>query len=163
MVPTHIADIDGDGRLELRGMRTDLDDGSLCVFEIDGSMYDPHTTRMDWPKIRRRCPRHRVLPVDRSRGDYDEVDGGAPTLRLAPNPVPADGRITLFLPAGGNGEIEVFRVDGGRVSRRLLDSTREVSVRSMIGDRCASGIYFIRWNAEGRARLRSERLLVLGP
>jgi hypothetical protein len=48
-----IADTNGDGDLELATAGTGDFSGSLWVFRIRRSVFDPGSTRRDWPKIRR--------------------------------------------------------------------------------------------------------------
>lgn len=160
---THIDDIDDDGRLELAACGTDFDDGSLCVFEIDGSTYNPWSTRMDWPKIRRDAYNTGLFrPFDTA-----SVDPGQPasvTLSLFPNPVDAGGRINLIAEPGfGRGAVaavRVFDATGRLVNRIDVDGQSMFPVRSLIGGHGHAGVYFVVPGVDGSVASRPHRLTV---
>jgi hypothetical protein len=159
---THIADIDGDGRLELAACGTDLDDGSLCVFEIDGSVYDPHTTRMDWPKIRRDLHNTGFFPWIDPAGVDEGQAGDCPILTIAPNPLEPNSRIVMRDMSYPIGTLRVIDAGGRLLGERAVVSPAEVSIRSIVGDRLSRGVYWLRWLPAVGGPQRSARLIVLG-
>jgi hypothetical protein len=159
---THIADIDGDGRLELAACGTDFDDGSVCVFEIDGSSYDPATTRMDWPKIRHDVTNTGYLRWMDPAAVTDAVPAGFPILTAAPNPAGPDGRIVLRDASGVAGTLSVVDLTGRVLAERAIRSPAEAPLRSIVGGPLPGGVYWLRWRPVGAGAARSTQVIVLG-
>jgi hypothetical protein len=159
---THIADIDGDGRLELAACGTDFDDGSVCVFEIDGSTYDPATTRMDWPKIRHDVTNTGYLQWTDPAAVMDAVPAGSPLLTAAPNPAGPDGRIVLRDASGVAGTLSVVDITGRVLAERAIRSPAEAPLRSIVGGPLPGGVYWLRWRPVGAGAAHSTQVIVLG-
>ena len=145
----HVADFDHDGDLDVTACGTSLSGGSLCVFEVDQSVYNPHWTRCDWPKIRHDIPNTGCF----MRRDPARVEGqeGARIVNfaIAPNPAVRASRLTLRTPNGWSGSLAVLDATGRLVWRRLDlsgSTPGAVPVSELFGTPSpASGVYLVRW------------------
>ena len=155
-------DADGDGVFEMAVAGSDMNgNGRVYVFDVDGSVASP-TSRMDWPKIRQNVLNHgRYLGIDPA----DVADGTDLRLlpfRVAPNPVFADGRITLRPPEGQAGSVTICDPTGRVLGRRTFAGGAILPVRELLGDNATRGVYFIRWQPSGEGRARQSRIVVSG-
>jgi hypothetical protein len=165
----HIADIEGDGDLDLCAQGQSMSSGRLWVYEVNGSTFDPATSRADWPKIRRDL---------RNTGCFEPAidtgvgPGAAKPIRItwAPNPVGMDGALRLRVEGAEGGEsaagsLVLYDLSGRRVggAESLAGGSATLRVRDLFAGAPASGIYIMRWagNAES-GPARSGRLVVLG-
>jgi hypothetical protein len=87
-------------------------------------------------------------------------DGGARGLAGAPNPFHRDARVTFSLARPGRARLRVFDLRGREV-RRLLDETRPAGPQSVTwdgrdarGEGVPTGVFFLRLEADGAARVR---------
>ena len=96
--------------------------------------------------------------------DVREV-GGAPRIRVAPNPFGSEVRITFAMSRAGNLRAVVHDLQG-RVVRRLYDGAMPAGIQGLAWDGrdargipVASGVYWISTVAEGRTMTTRVSLL----
>ena len=159
----HFADLEGDGDLDFCAQGQTFGAGLVWVYEVDGSIFDPGTSRADWPKIRRdvrntgHYPHHGPAAIA-------EAAPARPPFRCYPNPVRMGERIALQLPGELAGWISLFdaagrRVGGTQVAGPLLD----VTAGTLFGSAPVPGVYFLRWDEAGPHRSAATRLVLLAP
>jgi hypothetical protein len=131
------------------------------VYEVDSSIFDPGTSRADWPKIRRDVRNTGYYPTSGSAG----IAAGAPAavrLRLCPNPVRIGERIALDLPGGESGSVSFFDAAGRRVGGfQAGGSSLALPVSALFDVEPSAGVYFLRWDRRGPQRPESARLVIL--
>jgi hypothetical protein len=143
----HLADLDGDGDLDLCAQGGTFGSGRVWVYPVDGSVFDPASSRADWPKIR-----HDL----RNTGRYERPDPagiagslalGAPRLACWPNPVGAGGSLSLRLPDDGPGRVLIFDANGRQVGAIPVvgGAAASLSRRDLVGRTDSPGCYFLRW------------------
>lgn len=173
----HIADLEGDGDLDLCAEGGTFGSGRVSVYEINGSTYQPGVTRADWPKIRRDA---------HNTGCYSREDPSAAPdgpgiaawhrgarIVCSPNPVAFGGGLQLRIPGTGSGRLEAFdplgRALGGVDAQG--GTSFAIELNRLTGSRF-TGNCFLRWRPQVRspraARVAKEdsistaRLTVLG-
>ncbi|MFN8179051.1 MAG: VCBS repeat-containing protein [bacterium] len=158
----HLADLEGDGDLDLCVQGGTFGAGQVCVYEVPGSTWQEQTGRRDWPKIRRDtansgyCPRNAITAVS-------EAPARAPSLRCYPNPMRRGGTLSLQLPDDRGGRVAVFDLAGRRRGGAAIDRVPEASFagRALFGTEPAAGVYFLRVEGTGGGWTRSTRLVIL--
>jgi hypothetical protein len=163
----HVADLEGDGDLDLTVTGTSNNSGRVWVIGVDQSTYTPGETREDWPKMRRDSANTGRFPSL----DPTAVDGSPafPGVLVA-QPNPACSRALLSLRAPGPGTFTLFGPDGSVVASAVSgpDGSLRLIPCDLAGE-IASGAYFVRWqgfrwNAGGTEALpaaRTTRLVIL--
>jgi hypothetical protein len=167
----HVADADADGDLDLIACGTDFGDGALRYYEIDGSTYDPSTTRMDWPKIRRDLRNTGYFPWRDPAGTANAEPATGGVLRAFPNPAPRGSVVTIRLPQDAPGLLSIHDVTGRCLARRPTTGAEERFTLPSLLDpaRSARGVYQLSWTPKGEgtgaARLRraGTRLILIEP
>lgn len=160
----HLADVEGDGDLDLIAQGQTMGGGQLWLFEVDGSVFDPATSRADWPKIRHDLRNTGYFPRPDPAGIALDRVGSPPGLRLYPNPVVAGAELRLAGVGGLPGSITLFDATGrsvGRLSIAPGAGAACVTVRELAGRTPAPGLYLLRWAPVDGGRERLARLTIL--
>lgn len=179
----HFADLEGDGDLDLCAQGGTFGSGRVWVYEVDGSLFDPASSRCDWPKIRRDV---------RNTGAYEPADPAAVAdSRLAgaalvcyPNPLRVRDRVAWRVVNGaalgatcgaapGAGptagpaasRIRLFDAAGRQVGGGAIDagSPRAIPVLELFEECPEPGIYFACPDGRGTAGSSAVRLVIVGP
>ncbi len=146
----HIADLEGDGDLDLCAQGGTFGAGLVWAYEINGSTYQPGLTRADWPKIRRDVFNTGCYPLAIASAAPNEPPVAArcqdASIGCFPNPVVRGGEVQLRIPGTGSGRLEVFdpagRVLGGVDARG--GASFAIAQDRLIGSRY-TGCCFLRW------------------
>jgi hypothetical protein len=159
---THLADLDGDGDLDLCAQGGTFGAGSVWVYEVDGSDYDPDVSRSDWPKIRRDLHNTGYYP----RAEPVSVAAILPAgmrLSCSPNPARIDQTVLLDLPGGAWGRLSVFDPAGRAVGALETEGGRAVFVplRDLMRGRGGPGVYSLRWAPSTAGPVSSGRLVLV--
>ncbi len=155
----HFADLEGDGDLDLCAQGQTFGAGRVWVYEVDGSAFDPATSRSDWPKIRRDT-RNTGYYEPKGPMEAEEIILPRPRLRLDPNPMRLQD-VAFLRPAGaglGSGtpvddaQITLFDSAGRRVgnARFRAAASIEIPVSRLFGSSPAPGVYFARLDGLGK-------------
>jgi len=105
----HLADLEGDGDLDLCAQGGTFGAGRVWVYEVDGSTFDAATSRADWPKIRHdRQNTGAYAPRDPAAVPDGGAGLAAGRLVLWPNPVRGGETLSLRLPAGPGGRLSLY-------------------------------------------------------
>lgn len=173
----HVADMEGDGDLDLCAEGGTFGTGRVWVYEVDGSTYQPGVTRADWPKIRRDVQNTGCyLRLDPSAAPDESFVTASPLrarIVCVPNPVARGGGLHLQIPGTGSGRLEVFdptgRILGGLDARG--GTSLAIGLDRLTGPRFA-GCCFLRWRPATRVprpgtlepgdAISTTRLTVLG-
>jgi hypothetical protein len=165
----HIADLEGDGDLDLVAQGQTMGGGQLQLFEIPGSVFHPATSLADCPKIRYDLRNSgRFFRADPAGVDLDldaaDVRTGNARLRLAPNPAPAGAMLRLGGMEASAGLIALYDATGrcvGRAPASPATGETVIALRELAGAGAAPGLYLLRWvPADGRGA-RTARLTLL--
>lgn len=165
----HIADLEGDGDLDLVAQGQTMGGGQLQLFEIEGSVFDPATSLADCPKIRYDLRNFgRFLRPDPAGVDLDldaaDCRTGHARLRLAPNPAPAGAMLRLSDMEASAGLVALYDAAGrcvGRAPASPAAGETVIALRELAGAGAAPGPYLLRWvPADGRGA-RVARLTLL--
>lgn len=161
----HFADLEGDGDLDLCAQGGTFGTGRVRVYEVDGSVFHPGTTRADWPKIRHDTRNTGYFEPPDPAGTADlRVSGGR--LVCSPNPLILGGtaswRLAAPVSVAGTGHITLFDLGGRRVgSARLNGGTpATIAVREMFESPPAPGVYYARLTGAGRADTKTRVVIV---
>jgi hypothetical protein len=146
----HLADLEGDGDLDLCAQGGTFGAGRVCVYEVDGSLSHPAVTRADWPKIRHDARNTGFFPRIDPAGVQDGLAGDPLALErisCRPNPVDANGVMRLLLPGHGPGRLMAFDSSGRRVGAMQAQGGEPftLGLRQLTGGDGAPGAYFLRW------------------
>jgi hypothetical protein len=158
----HLADLEGDGDLDLCAQGQAFGSGKVWVYQVDGSTFNPLTGRAEWPKIRRDVRNigfyPRVYPAE-----VEDEAVRPDRLVVFPNPVHSSGSVELRLPAGCDGQVSVFDPAGRRIGGMELAGPGAVSVpvRSLWEREMAAGVYFLRTQPRGGRDVQPVRLVVM--
>jgi hypothetical protein len=155
----HLADLEGDGDLDLCAQGGTFGAGQVWVYEVDGSSWQAQPNQREWPKIRRDTGNTGYCP----RGTLTDVAAGVglfPPLRCYPNPVPRGGSFSLRMPEGRSERIAVFDVAGRRLGSAAISGGPELrlSIRDLFKTDPPAGVYLLRIEDSGG---RSARLMIL--
>jgi hypothetical protein len=160
----HFADLEGDGDLDFCAQGRNLGAGRVWVYEVDGSIFDPGTSRADWSMIRRDV--HNTGTYPRS-GPAAIADGAPATARLRcyPNPVRIGELIAPGLPGALTGRISLFDAAGRRVGGLQADglTSHDIPVGALFELEPAPGVYFVRRDQAGGMPAETTRLVILDP
>lgn len=142
----HVADLEGDGDLDLCVQGGTFGSGRVCVFEVDGSSL-PNPNRRDWPKLRRdaRNTGHSPAPVLTAVAET----GPVPSLRVFPNPVARGGVLSLQMPENRTGRVALFDLAGRRLAKLDVSGGRVDLARLPL----AAGVYLLKVEGARPARL----------
>ena len=142
----HVADLEGDGDLDLCVQGGTFGSGRVCVFEVGGSSL-PDPNRRDWPKLRRDACNtgHSPAPVLTAVAETALVS----RLRVFPNPVARDGVLSLRMPGNLAGRVALFDLAGRRLAN-LDVSGGQVDLARF---RLAAGVYLLKVEGARPARL----------
>jgi hypothetical protein len=145
----HVADANGDGVLDLAVSGNSSSAGKIWVMPIPGSVYDPATTRADWPKMR-----HDVANLGRyvqsNPASVANPAGTGARLSAWPNPLPRGQALNLGPAAGPGGRLTVVDVRGAVLSTITVDAPGGIAPRDLFGrPDAATGAYFLRWESPG--------------
>jgi hypothetical protein len=166
----HIADLEGDGDLDVAAQGQTIGGGQLVLFEIQGSVYDPATSLADCPKIRYDLPNSGHFSRPDPAGVDPDSDGadlraGCARLRLSPNPAFPGAMLRLSDTDATAGHVALYDAAGRCVGEAPASSPAgetAIALRELTGAGAASGLYLLRWvPADGRGA-RAARLTLLG-
>jgi hypothetical protein len=163
----HLADLEGDGDLDLCAQGGTFGAGLVWVYEVTGSIYQPGTTRADWPKIRHDLHNTgyypRVDPAGVAENGHGSKLYSDERIGCSPNPVVAGGMIRLRLPADRPGRLVAFDVAGRRVGAVEIrgGASLLLDLDALTGKAPAHGSYFLRWVPAVGGRAACSRLTVL--
>ncbi len=159
----HLADLEGDGDLDLCAQGGTFGGGGVWVYEVSGSVYDPEATRADWPKIRRDLHNTGYYPRVDPAGIAAQDGSGAARIECSPNPASAAALIQLRLPGQQPGRLVAFDSSGRSVGavQAKGGTTLVLEPGDLLGGAGCAGCYFLRW-ASADARATSVRLTVIG-
>jgi hypothetical protein len=161
----HLLDLEGDGDLDLVTAGSSMNGGLLWVFQVDGSSFDPATSAADWPKPRRDMANTGCYPLADPAGLAGDDPRAVQGLRLTPSMVRRGDIMTLRLPEGLVGVVEVWDLAGRRIAAQPLAvaGDRAILPASALFSRSAgNGVFLMRWAPERGAPARAARVLVLG-
>ncbi|HOX24671.1 MAG TPA: VCBS repeat-containing protein [Candidatus Krumholzibacteria bacterium] len=158
----HLADLEGDGDLDLCAQGGTFGAGQVRVYEVDGSQWHDQHERSDWPKIRRDPHNTGFCPAPVVTGVALDPDPAAP-LRWFPNPVSRGGSLSLRLPGARGGRIAVFDLAGRRVGAATVGDrpSATVPLRALCGRDPAAGVYLLQFSPAGAGALSTGRLVVI--
>ncbi len=160
----HVADVEGDGDLELTVSGASFAAGRILVLAVDGSVYDPLTSRHDWPKMRRDMENTGARAAGGTTAVGAAAAPAAVRLAIAPNPVRGGGAVRIA--TGTAGRLAVYdalgrcRGDaalGSGETRLVLDGPGGLLGRQEVGP----GVYFLRFLPE-RGTTVTARLVIAG-
>ena len=161
----HFADLEGDGDLDLCAQGGTFGTGRVRVYEVDGSVFHPGTTRADWPKIRHDTRNTGYFEPPDPAGMADlRVSGGR--LVCSPNPLILGGtaswRLAAPVPVAGTGQITLFDLGGRQVGGARLNggASATIAVHEMFESSPAPGVYFARLDGAGRTDTRTRVVIV---
>jgi len=161
----HLLDRDGDGDLDLVTAGSSMNSALIWVLEVDNSTFDPAASAADWPKPRRDIVNTGRYPAGDPAGIAGDPARAAHALRLAPSVVRRGACLTLDLPAGFSGSVDVCDPAGRCVARRALTASGDratLRAGDLFGGAAGSGVYLLRWTPAGGTAARAARVLVLG-
>jgi hypothetical protein len=160
----HLGDLEGDGDLDLCAQGGTFGAGRVCVYEVDGSTYNPQTTRADWPKIRRDLHNTGYYPGPPDPAAVAAGGLAEPRLACFPDPAALGGSVRLSLPGRCAGVLQVFDLSGRMIGR--LDAGGQggwatFATRDLLGGGRGTGVYFLRFAAPSGSAA-ATRLTILG-
>jgi hypothetical protein len=161
----HLLDMEGDGDLDLVTAGSSMNGGLLWVFEVNSSSFDPATSAAGWPKPRRDIVNTGCYPPVDPAGVTAVEPRSAWSLRLSPSIVRPGDLLSLQLPAGGSGIVEVWDLMGRRIAARSIaagEGVASVPTNGLLDRRAGSGAFLMSWTPERGGPARTARVIVLG-
>lgn len=158
----HVADVEGDGDLELAVSATSFNQGQILVLAVDASTYDPLTSRHDWPKMRRDMENTGAYGPSGTTAAEAAPPAAAIRLTVAPNPAGAGRAVRIA--TGKAGWLAAYDASGRVRGRAALGGGEALLALGgpggLLGQNAAPGVYFLRFTPEGDESA-TARLVVL--
>jgi len=158
----HLADLEGDGDLDLCVQGSNWTHGRLRVLEVPGSTWHAQPDRPDWPKIRRDACNTGFCPAPASRPEARDIHPVVQSPAF-PNPVSLSGVLSFRLAEDQRQRIALFDLAGRRLGAAEVSGRRDgsIAIRSLFAAEPAAGIYLLRLESFGTGTVQTMRIVIL--